>query len=114
MTERGDEFLRFFDRSVRTGQNRAALRAFFAQQRGQAAGVDVSDGDGFVAHQIVVQAFGGAEVAVQSLKLFNPSKNVSGVFNIRLSNMKFIHCHPIFFCFINKRNQLSYWRILHS
>ncbi|EEG34143.1 hypothetical protein NEIFLAOT_00784 [Neisseria flavescens NRL30031/H210] len=63
--ERGDEFLRFFNRSVRAGQNRAALRAFFAQQRGQAAGVDVGDGNGFVAHQIVVQAFGGAEVAVQ-------------------------------------------------
>ena len=38
---------------------------FFTQQRGQAAGVDVGDGDGFVAHQIVVQAFGRAEVAVQ-------------------------------------------------
>ena len=63
--ERGDEFLRFFNRGVRAGQNRAALCAFFTQQGGQAAGVDVGDGDGFVAHQIVMQAFGGAEVAVQ-------------------------------------------------
>ena len=49
--ERGDEFLRFFNRGVRAGQNRAALCAFFTQQRGQAAGVDVGDGDGFVAYR---------------------------------------------------------------
>ena len=55
----------FFNGGISAGQNRAALCAFFAQQRGQAAGVDVGDGDGFVAYQIVVQAFGGAKVAVQ-------------------------------------------------
>ena len=63
--ECGNQFLCFFNRSVRTGQDCTALRAFFTQQGGQAAGIDIGDGDGFVAYQIVVQAFGCAEVAVQ-------------------------------------------------
>ena len=63
--ECGNQFLCFFNRGICTGQDCTALRAFFTQQGGQAAGIDVGDGDGFVAYQIVVQAFGCAEVAVQ-------------------------------------------------
>ena len=63
--ERRNQFARFLFSGVRAGENCTGLRAFVAQNTGKAAGVDVGNRHGLIAHQIVLQAFSAAEVAVQ-------------------------------------------------
>lgn len=63
--EGGNQLPGFFHGGVCAGEDGAGLGAFVAQDTGEAAGVDVGDGNGLVAHQVVLQAFDGAEVAVQ-------------------------------------------------
>ena len=63
--EFGNQRLRFFFGGVCAGENRARLRAFVAQDAGEAASVDIGNSHGLVAHQIFLQAFARAEIAVQ-------------------------------------------------
>ena len=62
--EGGDQLAGFVFGGVAAGENGAGLGTFVAQNAGQAAGVDVGDGDGFGADQVFLQALLGAEAAV--------------------------------------------------